>query len=491
MRSALSICLTASVLLTLPGLASEKPAWDRTKLAAALRPLYSQSTSFSPAALRFPLRTPSYEEVVEAKAKAEKHPDDLGARRRAAVLAEAAEDAGAQGQWQLALGLIEARIRSGKVDAALLEAHVEALVGANLGSRVVPAAERLLKAHPESGRTHLLVGDAYFRRADFNWRVLVRRSAAKDLPPDLLIRMNSDLEAARKAYDRAVELAPADPAPRAGRMSLAMARPIMAAVLPKGVMEQPRLDPLTLRRDLLELVGRNPGQVAPLWHAAHFFATQAGDELPLSASERDSLEQGLGAARAEADQQVFLLEARGLLQCARREWVQGGRQFEAASKLEPSRAFAAEWLANCDANSPEPRSEVISRVRSRIAGRPGPSDCALLGVLLAESEPKSAIETLRQAVKLDGANAVARFNLGVLLLQEQPESIEGRYHLRRALQLRSDDFEAQFAHAVALVIEGRSVEARRAIQAVLTVPELPADLRERAESTLRGLGGGD
>lgn len=463
---------------------------DRDRLLERLRPTYSQSTSFSPAALRYPLREGLAAEAEAARQAADEQPSDADARWKAAVAADQAEDPKAGDQWRLALGLIEARMRAakGNPDPDLMERHVQALVGADVGVRAVPAAEALLALRPKAWRAQLLAGDAYFRRADFNWRVLVQKSAGtSDLAGPQVTQTNDDLAACRRAYDTAVTLAPHEPAPRAARIGLRLALPIMVSFLPKVVQAPEKADLTAVRRDLLELVSGNAGKVGPLWHAAHFFAALSEGEGPLTEAERAVLEQGAAKALPSEPEQVFLEEARGLLCVLKQDWEGARRALEAALARSPGRSFAAEWLALTDAVSPDPRAAVLARVRKRLETRPCPQDHTLLGMVLAEEDRAAAIRALRQAISLEVENANARYNLGLLLLRQNLESLEARHHLERALEIRPHDLETRFAHAVTLLLDGDQAGATRTLNSLLKQADLDDALKTRLEATLHDL----
>jgi len=480
----LFLCLTLCGAGAWPTAAAQTPEPER--LLGRLAPAYSYSGSFVPALLRYPLTRDPAETYRLAKAEAGEEPADLDAQRRAALAAEAAElnDAATE-HWRTALGLVEARLRAAKdrKDPALLELHVEALVGADAAIRAVPAGEALRTARPGDWRAHLLAADAFLRRADFNWRVLVRRAqGSKDLPPQPLLQLNSDLEAAAAAYDRAVELAPAEGAPRGGRIALRLARPLMASLLPQGaVRAEARPDVGAVRADLADWVARSRPRAAPVWFFGLYLATQVGAEV--TPAERTLVEGAVAGARAEGDEALFAREAAGLLAVARGDWAGGRAAFEAALAAAPGRAFAAEWLAVAEANSDEPREQVLARVRAR-AGEAGTGyDWTLIGMLTGESARPQAVAALRKAVSLDVDNPNARYNLALLLLAGNPASLEARHHLRRALEIRGDDREARLAYAVTLVLDGHHKEARATLDSLLRLYELDPKLKARIEAT--------
>ena len=161
--------------------------------------------------------------------------------------------------------------------------------------------------------------------------------------------------------------------------------------------------------------------------------------------------------------------------------------FEAAANAMPERRFAADWLALTDVNSPEPREQVIARVRARLAAHPAAQDATALGVLLAGDNRTAAIESLRKAIELDRDNAVARYNLAVLLAQQDPASPEVRYHLEKALQLQPDDRETVFCEAILEVLDGREKAARETLEAFLRSADLDPNLKQRIELTLKDL----
>lgn len=478
------------VLLLLPAAsvqAAEPPLSER--LVQRLRPSYSQPTAFVPSALRYPLRPALAAELTAARTAARDAATDLEAHWKLASLEEAAEDPTAEEEWRLVLGLIEAQLRKTPDNPALLERQVEAMVGANVAVRVVSQAEKLAKLQPTNWRTQLLLGDAYLRRADFNWRVLVKISrGGKGLAAPQLLQMNDDLKAAERAYTRSVDAAPGEAAPRAARISLTLARPVMSAMLPKGALEVAnRPDLGGIWSELLELVRRNPGQVEPIWHAAHYLATQTTGETLGTAADRKLLLDALVGIKTEGDPRLLSLEVRGLLAVDRNDWSAARQAFEAAAAAQPERRFAADWLALAEVNSSEPRDQVITRVRSRMTAHPSAQDATVLGVLLAGSDRPAAIESLRKAIELDRDSAVARYNLAILLAQQDPASPEVRYHLQRALQLQPDDREAVFSEAVLEALGGHEKEARQVLEGFLKTPDLEPSLKLRVQQTLQDL----
>lgn len=482
--------LAALITLIVPGAmaqAAEGPLAER--LVQRFRPVYSQRTAFVPATLRFPLRPSLAPELKSAREAVSGAPADLEARWKLAQLEEAAEDPDSEEEWRTVLGLIEAQLKKKPDDLSLLERQVEAMVGANVAVRVVPPAEKLARLQPDNWHSQLLLGDAYFRRADFNWHVLVRVGrGTKGLQAPQLLQLNDDLRAAEKAYAKAVDTAPAEAAPRAARIALLMAKPVMATMLPKGaisVTDRPALGDVLA--DLLELVRRNPDKVAPLWHTAHFLATQGTAEALGSSEDRKLLQDRIAGIKAEGEDRVLLLEARGLLAVDRKEWDSARKEFEAAANAMPERRFAAEWLALTEVNSPEPRAQVIARVRARLVAHPTAQDATALGVLLVGESRTAAIESLRKAIELDRENAVARYNLAVLLAQQDSASPEVRYHLEKALQLQPDDRETVFCEAVLEALDGRQKAARETLEAFLRSADLDPNLKQRIELTLKDL----
>jgi hypothetical protein len=438
--------------------------------------------------LRFPLRKDVLADLAEARRVAAGS-EDLKARWAVAELAEQAEDSAAEEEWRTVLPLLEAQLKSRPADPALLEQHAQALIGADSPLLAVAAAEKLLALRRASFRPQVLHGDALLRRAELNWRVLVQvRQGSKDLPPAQLLQMNADLAACAKAYDRAVDLAPEHPEPRAARMALALARSVMASLLPPGALTgSERLDAARFRRDLMELVERNPGRVAPLWHAAVFFAAQPLPELEISAAERGVLEKGLADARANGDERVYLAEARGLLCAALKDWPGAARHFEEALATAPQRSFAAEWLVTAENSSREPRERRLARIRGRIARAPRSEDFTLLGILLADENRADAVAALRKAVELDVDNASARYNLAVLLLRMYRTTTEVRHHAQRVLELQPQEREAALLYCVVEALDGRDASARNGLRALLQRTDLDADLRRRTEETLADL----
>jgi tetratricopeptide (TPR) repeat protein len=481
------------VLLLISVAASVAPgaAPPPRRLLERARHAYTHPTSFAPAAMRHPLRRDPAAALARAREEAAARPDDPEARRQAALLADAADDPTAAEEWHALLDLLERLLKADRANPDLLERQVEALVGADAALRAVGAAERLLATRPESWRAHLLAGDAYLRRADFHWRVLARRSRAKAFTPGPeLLQMNSDLKASEREYGRAVELAPDEPAPRGARIARALAAPLMASLLPQGMVQAPeRPDIAAIRRDLMEPVTRAPGRVQPVWHAAHFLAADAhsvGSPEEVAAEVRT-----LGAALRRllpGEDPLFAEEARGLLAFAVRDWEEARRAFEAALVIAPGRAFAAGWLGAAESQSPDPPARRIARLRARLAAAPRAQDWTLLGLLLAPEQPVAAEEALRQAIRLDVDDANARYNLALLLLRREPDSGEARHHLRRALEIRPDDREGRFLYGMTLALEGRPSAAAAALRALLRLADLDGGLKRRVEETLADLG---
>jgi tetratricopeptide (TPR) repeat protein len=473
--------LALPILAAAPARAAEPPAPPAERVLGRLSPSYSQTSAFVPALLRFPLTRDPQAAYEAARLAAADAPTDLDAQRAAALAAEAAEkDGDAAEYWRVALGLAEARLRAAKdkKDPALLELQLEALIGADVAVRGVPVGAALLALRPGDWRAHLLAGDAHVRRADFNWRVLVRKAqGSPDLPSQPLLQLNSDLDAAQQAFQRAIELAPAEGAPRGAAIALALARPLMASLLPRGaVRAEPQPDLKTVRAMLVDWVRRAPGRTAPAWFAGLFFATQTTD--PFTPEERSTLDAALAAARPEREA-VFAHEARGLLAFARQEWAAARTEFAAALALEPKRAFCAEWLTVAEANSPEPRATVLERVRLRTEGGGTAPDWALLGMLIGEEDRSRAQAALRKAILLDVDNPNARYNLALLLLNQNPASVEARHHLRRTLEVRPDDREARFAYAATLLLDGLYKEARATLDSLMKLHDLDPRLKAR------------
>jgi tetratricopeptide (TPR) repeat protein len=485
MRPTPSILLAAVLSAVVAAPVRAADAVEPAALLARLRVTYSQPTSFTPAAMRFPLRA----DVLADLTRARQTRATLEERAQYARLAEQANDPSAEQEWSEVLTGAEAALKKSPQDVRLLELTVEAMVGADAAVRAVPAAAKLAAAQPSAWRTHLLVGDAHFRRADHHWRVLIQLGRANAmLPPERVLELKADLKAAERAYLRAAAMSPTEPSPRAGKIALQLARPVMAALLPTGVLDSATAPDLgSIRRELVDLVRATPGRVEPLWHATHFLATQPTDDEALSAEERRVIQDSLTAAQAGAEAKLFVAEAGAMFALARRDWAAARTAFEEALKLAPKRQWSADWLAMAEANSPEPPSQILARLEPRLQMQPRACDWVLRGVLLARDNRKAAIESLRKAIALDIDSASARYNLAVLLLRDDPDSIEGRHHLQRSLEARPDDRDAQFGYLVIQGLDGNPIEARAALQQLALRPDLDADLRKRLEETIKDL----
>lgn len=474
--------------LAAPAAASTTPAGmpEPARLVARLRTAYSQPTTFAPSDLRFPPRLDFGAELARMRKAVPPGSSDLEARRGLALLAEEAEDPSAGEEWTKVLALVEAAHRKKPNDERLLEWTVEAMVGADVGLRAVPLAQKLAALRPKTWRPQLLLGDAHFRRADHHWRVLLRLSRGQQpLPAQFLSEMNADLKAAETAYDRAVELAPGEPAPRSGRITLRFVRPLMAGLLPAGSIpasEAPEL--ASVRRELLEMVRKSPGRIDTLWHTARFLANSATAVTP---QELKELESAVEAARKAGAERMFLTEAEGWLALARRDWSAARAAFDAVIALAPRREAAADWLAVAEGNSSEPRKTVLARIEARLKAAPRAQDWTLKGIVLADEDREAAVEALRKAISLDVDSAVARYNLAVLLLQGRPESLEARHHLTRAMEIRGDEPEAQFALLVVLALDKDLERSRQGLEGLLKRTDLDPGYRKRLEETLKDL----
>lgn len=485
MKHCLALLSLTAAATSLPVAAQPSTTVAPEKLLAHVRPAFSRPGTFLPAALRFPLRLDLLADLKAARAEVELHPDDLEARRRLAQLSEQVEDPAAEAQWREVLALLEPQLKKKPADAALLERQVEAMVGADLGIRVVPPAEKLRATGPQSWRVQLLYGDARLRRADFNWRVCVRLGdRAKSAPQ--FAELLGDLAAADAAYGKAAELAPAEGAVRGAKLSLTMARTVMASVLPKGALPNTEgLDVPALRSELIDLCRRNPGKVDPLWHTTHFLATFGAPETPLGAEDRAFLQRSLTQAQAaDPAGHVFLAEARGMWAVAHQEWSVGRKAFEVARAAHPNRQFAVAWTALCDARCGEAPAAVIERVRVRLKTAETAEDYALLGLLLGSDDPEAAMQALRKAIDLDVHSANARYNLALLLLRRRADSAEARHHLRQAVELEPDNLEARLTQGVALALAGSTPAARQQLLTLKELPQADASLKERAAALL-------
>jgi tetratricopeptide (TPR) repeat protein len=480
--------VVAALLLSTGARAAEPDALG-ARLIARLHAVYLRPSSFAPAELRYPLRKDLSADLREAREKLAEAPFNLEARWRAAELAEQAEDPAAQQEWKTVLGLVEAAIKSKPADTTLLERQIQAMVGAGAAAPAAAQAEKFVAAQPRSWKAHLLAGDAYLCRADSHWRALARLAQGDKVPasPEAL-QLKADLEAARKEYDRAVEIAPSEAAPRAGRIGLVIARPYMASLLPAGVLDAPdKADLAVVRRELIDLIERGPGEVPPLWHAAHFFATNPAQAAAVSPGERQAWESGIAGVRAEGDNQAFLAEARGLWSFAVRDWADARKQFETALEVLPKRSFAAAWLGRTETLEAGAAAERLARARARAEKGGRSEEWTALGVLLAEDDRPAAVEALRKALALDVENAAARYNLGVLLLRARGDSSEARHHIRQVWEMQPEDPEGEFACFVLEAVDGEREAPRRALEEMLRFQELDEDLRKRIQETITDL----
>ncbi len=484
------ICL-AGVLSTLTTAAPDAAPTtqkmpDPSRLVTRLRTVYSQPTTFAPSDLRFAPRLDVRADLARKRETVPAGSSDLETRRSLAFLAEEAADPAAQEEWTKVLALVEAAHRKKPNDERLLEWTVEAMVGADVGLRAVPLAQKLAVIQPKAWRAQLLLGDAHFRRADHHWRVLLRLGRGNQpLPAQFISDLNADLKAAESAYDRAVELAPGEPAPRSGRITLRFVRPLMAELLPPGAVPATAAPDLaSMRKELLELVRNSPGRIDTLWHTARFLANSATAITP---QERQELERAAEAARKAGAERLLLAEADGWLALARRDWGATRAAFETVLTLAPKREGAADWLAVAEGNSSELREAILARIEARLKITPRAQDWALKGILLAEEDREGAVEALRKAIGLDVDSAVARYNLAVLLLRGRPESLEARHHLTRALEIRGDDPETQFALLVVLALDKDLERSRVGLEGLLKRPDLDPGYRKRLEETLKDL----
>lgn len=478
---------TTAVLALHPaarGRAEERAAPLATRLAERVRVVPLRPASFRAAALRFPLRADPGAELRAARLSVEERPAEIARRHRLVLLLDEREEPSAPREWLTLSALVEAELNRRPADAGLAALLVEALVGADAGSRAVAAAERLGKLAPDSWRTHVLAGDAFLRRADFHWRDLVRLPAGEVAAAPGVPRVRADLAAAEREYRRALELAPAEGAPRSGLIALEFARPMMAALLPMGVLEARGGPDVERVRGLLrEWVERARGPLEPCYHLAHFLAAYAPAGVRPTAAELQALSAGLAAARTEAG---LLAEARGLLSLAVDDLPASRDQLLAASTLLPARVSAAAWLAVADTAGEEPPAARLARLRARPASE-RPEARAALAVALAEENRAEAIALLRETLRGDPDHLSTRYCLGALLLRERPSSSEARHHLRQVWESGPEDAEASFAFLVARAIDGERPGPRNALRELLRDPELSRDLRARVEETLADL----
>ncbi|MFN3648714.1 MAG: hypothetical protein ACK47B_03960 [Armatimonadota bacterium] len=457
------------------------------QVAARIRPAYLLPAGFNPAQLRYPLRPDPRRDLEAARAALAQDPTGIAVRMQLARAAEAAADPSAPREWRIALGLVDAQVKRDGETPALLELLVECLIGGGPADRAASAAEKLAKLQGDSWKVQMLLGDAQLRRADAAWRVLVRLTdGGKPAEAPQAEELRSAAAAARKAYLRAVELAPAELPPHGALLALGRVLPFMASMLPKGLLEAPeKADPAAERAALLALLTRSGGKVAPAWHAAHLFA--AALTAPISAAERETLTRALDGLRAEGTDALFLSEARGLAALAAKDWAGARKHLEEALKQSPERRLAAEWLGYAESVCGEPSAQVLERAKARIAAAPRAQDYALLGVLQAEDERAAALDALRKAVELDIDNVNARYNLAAILIQGDIAASEVRYQLEQVWASQPDDLEATFAFLVVQAIDGKTRAAHLALKDLLGQPELPSGLRTRVEATIADL----
>jgi tetratricopeptide (TPR) repeat protein len=484
--------LAASFLLPAP---SGGAAPEPQPLTQFLRPTYLLPSMFSPAELRFPLRVDVVGELRAARSELRKEPDSLDARWKVAQLAEAAEDPRGDEAWQAVLEAAELSLKKLPDDPLLLERRAEALVRAGDYEAAVPAATALVAGRSEEWRVHVLLGDAHLLRADFGWRTLVPFAAAKmPLPPEAVRTMNADLAAAGAAYRRAAEQAPTEGAPRGARIALELARPLMAAFLPKGVLAGSEdADSGAIDQDLFELTLRNPGKVAPLWHAAHFFAAPPVAGFRATGVELGFVRQRLESLPAAGPEARFRAEALGMLAIAAGDWPEARKQMRNAAEATPRRALAVEWLHYAEAHArQEPigeRNPALQRLRTQAQGGPhSPPAWTALGLFLLDEDRNQALAAFRKASELDPSHAASRYNLALLLLQQDPESEEARHHLETLTEAAPDDREVLFAQLVVRALDGDTLGAESALRETLRRRELEPELRTRAEALLKRLG---
>ena len=456
------------------------------RLVSQLRPAYLTPSTFSAAALRYPLRVDLENEFRTARRDLETNPTAADLRYRVAQLAEEAEDPQAEAAWRAVLAQTEAQLTLNPADAPLRRQHAEALVGAGAYAEAVPAAQALVELDPAVWRHHLLLGDALLLRADYAWRVLVAaQKASKPLPASERSALNADLQAAATAYGEAVTRAPAEAAPRGARIHLQLQRPLLGAFLPAGLLAGgTHPDPGAVLQDLLEWVLRNPGQPAPLWHTALAFATPPFADLRLTAAEQGLLDAALARASTSGPNAGFVNEARGFLAVARAQWAEARTCFEHATQQLERHTPAVEWWNYCEWRAGDPPAELQVRLRSRLKKHPRAAEWTALGLLLAAEDRHAAVAAFRQALVLDVNHAAARYNLGVLLLQLDPDSGEARHHLVSVAEAEPDDREVQFADCIVLALGGEKAAAARALQELLRLHEVGGELRERVRAAL-------
>ncbi|MCC7292147.1 MAG: tetratricopeptide repeat protein [Phycisphaerales bacterium] len=98
----------------------------------------------------------------------------------------------------------------------------------------------------------------------------------------------------------------------------------------------------------------------------------------------------------------------------------------------------------------------------------GKLHCAAASIEISKGRASPAIRHLREALRLDAANAHVHLELGSLLL-EQGAISEGLAHLRRAVVLAPDSADAHYNLGVGLAMTGKSAEAEREISQAATL----------------------
>ncbi len=472
------------------GCPAQSQAENASALTGRLQTLYLRPTSFSGNDLRHPLRIDPRADLVSAKRAYGERPMDPEAARSVAVLAEQLGQPDADTVWEELLALLEPQLKTAPGDRKLLQGQMECLIALGKPTEALRASAALSKLGTPSAPELVLLGDARLAAADERWRALIAdQRAGKPADSRAARGVVDQLTAAENAYDQAVQSDPSFAPARGARLAFRLARPLILALLKApGIPKAAEPTAGEMIQEILELALRNPGQVAPLWHAAHCTASPPFADFKLTAAERQLLDAAMDRCRPAPTEAAFLEEARAFLAISENRWTVARPLLEGVLERSPQRSSADEWLGYVDTHSGENPKSLTPRLEARRRARAGSAAvwCAL-GICLAQENRLKAVDALRKSLAADVNHMSARYNLGVLLLQLNPDDAEGRHHLQLVWEEGPDDREVQFAGLVTRALNGDRAAAIAGLKELIQIGQLDSGLRARAVATLKGL----
>ena len=333
-------------------------------------------------------------------------------------------------------------------------------------------AQQVVKARPRAADAHFVYGQALLKAGDLQAaerELLAVEKVAPDSGPvqtwlGLLYEAKRDLPKARRAYERAMELQPAETGALAGLVSVDLAEQKPEAAIARI---QSRLAENATDVRLLSMIGRAYLTVRDLAKAEATYrkvleldannsdAYTRLSAIYLSQGKLDDARRNLEDLAKQQPRPVVAETLIGTILLRQGNAAEARKRFERAVQLDSRAAVAANNLAWDYANNGGNLDVALQLAQTAKAEMPEVAEVTdtLAWIYYKKQLNSLAVTTFREAIKQNPNSPRIRYRLGLAYLQNGDKG-EARAALEQSLKLNPSSAEAAETRRVLATIQG-------------------------------------